>query len=112
MPVGPIDLIQITAVHRNNEDWLMRLPVVLPEGQTLDGVKAKCVLRRRESEIVFPTDEGCYIDGNDIVLDLQSQAFAGLSGTYQGDVLLKFPDDFDIVTHLITVDIVKGTTTW
>ncbi len=110
--VGPTQRVLLTLRHRSNEDWYLELPVELPEGQTLAGAQARCLLKRGASTILFD-GESCRIESNSIILELPSTAFTGKSGLFQGDILVKFPGDIDIVTHVITADIeIGGTPTW
>lgn len=111
MAIGPLEIVSLKVRHGNNEDWYLELPVTLEEGQTLDGVTAKCVLKKGPSTIVFQGD-ACRVEDSAIIMDLQSESFRGKLGTYTGDILVKFPGDYDIRTHIISAEITDGVTQW
>lgn len=111
MTIGPLEIVQLTLRHKTNEDWYLELPVSMPEDQTLEGVQVRAVLERNGVEIVFE-DDACRVEGSKIVMDLQSESFTGKMGTFKGDVLLRFPNGFDISSHEITVELKKGITQW
>lgn len=99
-----VDYLVLTVVHRTNEDWALDLPLAIP-AEELAGAVAVCQLvAPGGATLVIP----CSVEDQTIVQRAESEAFAGFSGQFSGDVLLTLVGGRDLVTHLINLDLKRG----